>query len=143
MAIPLFAEEEWHLITLNADGAKTSYVLSDVQKIVFENDLMTVNLKSGSDATGITQVSFLFSDQTGIENLKPESSIHVFPNPVKTNLTIAGVDKNVKIKLFDLNGTLLQSIPAQDKMTNIDVSSLQQGVYLLEVGKQVIKFIKQ
>ena len=139
----LFAEPESQLITLSADGTETIYVLSEVQKIVLENNTMTVNLKSGSDAADITCVRFFLSDQSGIENPKLGLSVFVFPNPVQTNLTVSGTDKNVKINLYDLSGKLLQSISAQDNSTDISVSSLSSGLYLLQVGKQVIKFIKQ
>ena len=143
MAGRLFAAEESQLITLSADGTETAYALSDVQKIVFENNTMTVDMKSGSDATDITCIRFLLSDQSGIENQQPAVSIFIFPNPVKTNLTVTGTDKNVKINLIDLSGKLLQSILTRDNSTDINVSSLPEGLYLLQVGEQVIKFIKQ
>ena len=140
----LFATEEMHLMTLSADGTETAYVLTNVQKIVFENSTMTVNLKSGDDATDVMCIRFrLMEPGTGLENLKSESSIFVFPNPVKTSLTITGVEKNVKINILDLTGVLLQSISSQENSTNIDVSALQQGIYLLHTGEKVVKFIKQ
>ena len=138
----LFAQQESQLITLSADGTKTVYALSKVQKIVFENNTMTVNMKSGSDATGITCISFLL-DPVGIESPKVVSSVFVFPNPVTTNLTVAGANKGVKINLFDMTGKLLQSTFAQENSTDINVSSLSGGLYLLQVGEQVVKFIKQ
>ena len=138
----IFAAESLHLITLTADGTEASYVLTDVRKIVFDNNTMTVNLKVGAEATNVTCIKFS-SMGTGLENLKTESSIFVFPNPVKTYLTITGVDKHAKINLMDLTGTLLQSISAQENATNIDVSTLQQGVYLLQTGEKIVKFIKQ
>jgi hypothetical protein len=135
------AAQEWKLITLTADGTETTYALPNVQNIVFKDNSMTVNLKSGDSAAEITCIRF---DQSqGIKTLQLESSILVFPNPVQTNLTVTGVDKDVKINLLSLKGTLLQSIPAQDKSTNINVSSLSPGLYLLQIGEQVIKFIKQ
>ena len=143
MAGRLFATDESQLITVKADGTETTYALPDVQKIVFENNTMTVNMKSGADATEVTCIRFLLSEQLGIKNQKPATPIFVFPNPVKTNLTVAGVNKNVKINLIDLSGKLLQSILAQDNSTDIDVSSLSSGLYLLQVGGQTIKFVKQ
>ena len=139
----LFAEEESQLITLSADGTETVYALSDVQKIVFENNAMTVNMKSGSGATEVTCIRFLLNDNVGIENPKLAPSVFVFPNPVATNLTVAGAKKGVKINLFDLNGKLIRSVLAQENSTGINVSSLPQGLYLLQVGEQVVKFIKQ
>jgi len=95
---------------------------------------------NGTDATGLLLVP---QTQTGIKNLKVESSIFVFPNPVKEYITVKGVKKDAKINLYDLTGGLLQSIPAEENSTNIDVSSLRQGTYLLQVGEQTVKFVKQ
>jgi len=139
----LFAEPELHLITVSSDRTETSYALPNVQKIVFENNKMTLKMKSGLDAKDIICIRFLLQDNSGIEKQKAPSPVFIFPNPVKTTLTVAGVDKNVKINLLDLTGKLLQSALAQENSTDIDVSALPQGVYLLKVGKQVIKFIKQ
>jgi len=138
----LFAQS-FKMITLSSDGGKATYLVSDVQKIVFDqgNSTMTINMKAGSDVTNITSVSF--EEVTGIETLKPESTISVFPNPVQETLTVKGVKKDAKITLYDMSGGLLQTVTSQENITNINVSSLQQGVYLLQVDKQVIKFIKK
>jgi hypothetical protein len=95
---------------------------------------------NGNDAKGLLLVP---QNGLGIKYPKAESTIFVFPNPVQTYLTVSGVDKDVKINLLDMNGMILKSIPAQDKTTDIDVSALQQGTYLLQMGNQVVKFIKQ
>ena len=141
MAGQFLAAQNTNVVTVSADGTEVIYALPDVQNIVFENSTMTVNLKSGDSATKITCIRF--DQPQGIKTLQSESSVFVFPNPVQTNLTVAGVAKDVKINLLNLNGTLLQSIPAQDNSTNINVSSLPAGLYLLQIGDQVIKFIKQ
>jgi hypothetical protein len=138
----LYAAQESQLITVSADGTKTTYVLSDMQRIVFASNTMTVNMKSGNNVVDIISVRFL-AGTTGVETLKPESSVFVFPNPVKTNLTVVGIDKSVKINLLNVNGILLQSFLTQSNTADIDVSSLPQGLYLLQVEEQVIKFAKQ
>jgi len=97
---------------------------------------------NGSNAAGLLLVPQL-PDGTGINNTKSETSIIIFPNPVKNILTVSGTDKDMKINLFDLSGMLLKSTISQENTTNIDVSSLQQDTYLLQIGKQVVKFIKQ
>jgi len=139
----LFADAESKLITVSADGTETTYVLSEVQKIVFDGNSMTVNMKSGFNATDITCVHFLLSEDVGVKNPELPARVFIFPNPVTTNLTVSGTDKDLKINLFDLSGKLLKSVPAQDNSTNIDVTSLQRGVYLLQVGGQVLKFVKK
>lgn len=133
--------QEYNLITLNADETETVYALSDLQKIVFENNAMTLKMKTKSDVTNV--VSIRFAEATGIENPKPDLSIFVFPNPVKNVLTVSGAHENGIINLYSLTGTLLQSIPAQESATHIDVSSLSPGIYLLRVEDKTVKFIKQ
>ena len=133
--------QEYNLITLKADETEAVYALSNVQRIVFENHAMTVKMKTESDVTDV--VSLRFEKSTGIENLKSDLSIYVFPNPVKNMLTITGAHENGIINLFSLTGTLLQSIPAQENATHIDASSLSPGIYLLRVEDKTVKFIKQ
>jgi hypothetical protein len=136
----LFAQQ-LQLVTVSADGSQTVYALSDMRKIVFKNNTMTVNMKSEADVTGI--VSVRFNAATDIETIPSKPSVFVDPNPVKTQLTVAGVEKNVRINLFHLNGALLQNILTQDNPAVIDVSSLQPGIYLLQIGDRTVKFVKQ
>ena len=138
----LMVAQTFKMIALSADGGETVCAISDVQKIVFDqgNSTMTVEMKAGNDVTNITSVSF--EEVTGIETLKPESPVFVFPNPVKETLTVNGVKKGDVINVFDMSGGLLRTVTAQDNNANINVSSLQKGIYLLQLGKQVVKFIK-
>jgi hypothetical protein len=140
MAWQLMSAQSYNLITVGADGTETTIALSEVQDIVFDNGAMTVNMNSGSNMSGITCVKF--SDAGKIEN-KEMSSVFVYPNPVREYLTISGTEKNEKISLLDMNGTILRTVFSKESSTEIDVSSLQKGVYLLQVGYKTIKFIKQ
>ena len=100
----------------------------------------TPDVMNGTDATGLLLVP---QTVTGIKGVNAESSIFLFPNPVKEKLTVNGVKKDAVINLYDLNGRLIQSIPAEGYSTDVNVSSLQQGTYFLIVGEQTLKFIKQ
>jgi len=86
---------------------------------------------------------FRLSAGSGFKTPQSKTSIVVSLDPAKTNLTVSGVNKGVEIKVLSLQGTLLQSMPAQENSTDINVSSLPQGFYLLQAGEQALKFIKQ
>jgi len=101
----------------------------------------TPNATNGVSTAGLTLVPQ--SAGTDVKSPKAEPAIFVFPNPVKNYLTVSGAAKNAKINVLESNGTLLQTVISKDKSTDIDVSSLQQGMYLLQIGNQVVKFIKQ
>jgi hypothetical protein len=42
------AQQTYNLITVGADGTETTFAGLSVQKIVFDNSAMTVNMKSGN-----------------------------------------------------------------------------------------------
>ena len=141
MAWQFIIAQVYQITMVSADGGETTVAISNVQDIVFENGAMTVNMKSGDNkVTGIKSVKF--SELSGIDNKENQSDIIIFPNPVKKYLTVSGIEKNVKINLLDMNGKLLQTVISQENSIEIDVSSLQKGIYLLQVKTRVIKFIK-
>ena len=103
----------------------------------------TPDVFNGTDITDLLLVPQTPIEITAIKNMKVESSISVFPNPVKEYLTLKGLKKDAIISLYDLKGGLLQTILAEENSTTINVSSLPHGIYLLSTGKHTIKFIKQ
>ncbi len=67
-------------------------------------------------------------------------SIVLSPNPTSAIATLT-LDKNwtkeYRIQLYDLSGSLLQSIvPSNQNSIDIDISHLSQGLYIIQVTKQ-------
>jgi hypothetical protein len=84
-----------------------------------------------------------------ITNLKayPGLNLKTYPNPVKNNLFIELQESKItEMNILSLSGKMVQSI-ARDNIKSIDVSGLQQGVYILKVvtdkGVSTQHFIKQ
>jgi Secretion system C-terminal sorting domain len=67
--------------------------------------------------------------------------LQVFPNPVKEKLTILGASKD-EFKITDLFGRVIQRGILSDNQTEIDVSKLPSGLYLLQTKNAVEKFLK-
>jgi len=143
MAGQLMIAQSYQMVTLSANGTEATYPVSDVQQVVFASNSMTVKMKEGADASSITCIKFTESTATGIIDQKSESAISVFPNPVTDMLSVSGVKKDAIIYLYNMNGALLQTVTSQENATNINVSSLQQGIYLLRINNLIIKFIKK
>lgn len=61
-------------------------------------------------------------------------SLEVYPNPVKSTMTIATqgtISGNASIQLMDMTGKLVHSYTLEAKEMNIDMSSLAAGMYFL------------
>ena len=74
-------------------------------------------------------------------------TMKVFPNPVVNEMIISFTNPSQQSHLFiyDLNGRMIKSIPQVQSGQAIDVSQLNNGVYLIrsaEENAQPIKFIK-
>jgi hypothetical protein len=140
-SVLLFAEETNALVAISADGAETSYVLSDVKRIeVSKKDAsasMSVLLKDGTKEGSYQKIIFNKAI-TSIAELG-EISFYVYPNPVVNTLNIIGVDENASLSVFNLNGQCIK----QEKGNVIDVNALAKGTYILQINNQYVKFIKQ
>eukprot|EP00903_Cladosiphon_okamuranus_P000567 g565.t1 len=73
--------------------------------------------------------------------------IRVFPNPAATTLTIEAGEEIHSVRVYDVNGRLLQSLKPASEMTRLDVSFFRAGLYFMElsVGAEVrlLKFVKE
>jgi hypothetical protein len=89
--------------------------LANVRKIVFSNE----------------------SINTALEKVE-QGTIVVYPNPSQDILYIQGIEEQT-LRIFNMQGNMLQTTVG----TQVSVSDLPVGTYLLQIGTQVIRFIKQ
>ncbi len=82
----------------------------------------------------------------GFEDLS-EAGITMFPNPASDNLTILGLKENSSVRILNTVGQLVYSSLIEGSKAMINVSSFDDGVYILQIdlnGKIVTtKFVKQ
>lgn len=137
----LYANEVSNMVAVSADGDKTTYALANVNRINVIADAssasMTVVDKDGNEFAGFVKILFAEAP-TDIEELG-FTQVYLFPNPVVNTLNIQGVDENTPLEVYNLTGKSL----LKDKGTELDVTSLSQGTYILRINNQYVKFIKK
>ncbi|MFB6341575.1 T9SS type A sorting domain-containing protein [Saccharicrinis sp. FJH62] len=69
-----------------------------------------------------------------------ETSLSVYPNPVSDVLYIEGTSSN-KVKVMNILGSVVKTLDVSNNQIN--VSSLDNGVYLLSVDSNVVRFVKK
>ncbi len=140
-ASQVFANEVTQCVAVSADGYKTTYALLDIKRIEINatdsKASMTILNKDGVYSSEYHKILFAES-ATDIEELGI-SSIFVFPNPVSNTLYIQGVDDDAALEVYNLTGKSL----IKEKGTELDVTSLNQGTYILRINNQYVKFIKK
>jgi hypothetical protein len=108
-----------------------------VTKITFNGDLAVLTF---SDATEISEdmgnVILQFSSApTSIKDI----AVFQMNKVVDGELNIEGLPAGTQVVIFDASGKQIIATMA----TQINVSSLKSGVYVLKAGNQIVKFVKQ
>jgi len=77
-----------------------------------------------------------------------ENQFVIYPNPANNTLYINTLTDIYQAIIYDISGMVLMNISSKDALRQIDVSSLESGVYLIEVydsskmNKTINKFIR-
>lgn len=113
------------LQSISFDGDKAVVKFSDGTSTSYQMDLMEVVFKNQSTAM----------EETGIRLLS---------TLVAKELVVEGGAKDELVQVYDMNGRLhLQTTTLAQEALHMDVSKLSQGMYVLRVGGEAIRFIKQ
>ena len=129
--------------------ADEQYAVSLIGQLRFDNDEMFLIDKSGVElgSTPVMQIGkIVFPDQTDSPNSVsdvPISSVRVYPNPAMEKLIINGVQQSQIVRIYNLQGQQMSATLANGERAEIYVGNLQHGTYLLQIGAEVIKIIKQ
>ena len=138
----LFAEEVENIVAVYADGSKIVYTLANIKRIevnaTYNSGEMTVVKTNKESQSGYTKLLFAHEAPTSIDGIG-KVSLYIFPNPVTNTLNIVGVDESASLAVYNLSGKCV----IKDKGNTVDVSTLSQGTYILQINEQYVKFIKK
>jgi len=81
-------------------------------------------------------------------NLTAETPLQAFPNPFTDVISIKYNSlEGTSIRIFNINGQLIRTFEKGEPLSEINLSELRNGIYLLQVNsaesRQVLKLVKQ
>lgn len=81
------------------------------------------------------------SFSTGVNSIKNNKSITVYPNPANTMINIEGLGLVKDLKIFNTQGKLVMHI-TKPMSTKLNIEALPQGSYILKADGYVGRFVK-
>ena len=142
---PIFAQDQLRVEFLN--GPDYYWAISTIGRMTVSDDVLRIYAHSGqllverslSDIDKIT-----FGDNGSVTAIpeEAEASLHVYPNPTQEVLFVDGVANDAVVRLFSVDGRLLETLHAEGQQVQMQVVTLPRGIYLLQVGTDIIRFIK-
>jgi len=88
-------------------------------------------------------VEFYPNEVSSIQNTMKEGPFFYIKGHVRDVLRLEGVTPGAEIGIYSANGAQKYLGKSNGKDTSVDVSRLGRGVYILRVGRQAVKFIKE
>ncbi len=73
-------------------------------------------------------------------NTYEQGTLNIYPNPATDHLTINGLEEVAHYEIISLNGQIVKTGITSNYM---DISSLQQGLYILHIGNSYSRIVKQ
>ena len=132
-----------NLVVEHRSGAELLQDIALIGKWVYVGDDLQLLDKAGNvlatePLANIKKITFSVSgSMTSVEDVQP-SNIVVYPNPTQDVLMIQGIEAQA-LRVYDLQGRML----LQAEGTQVGVGQLTEGTYLLQIGTQVVRFIKK
>lgn len=94
-------------------------------------------------ADSVTKDSITISVCTGINELKENRGIEVFPNPSAGLFSLIGLSPNLRIELYDNMGRLVNSTISKASSMQFNLSNNADGIYLIRISTKDSKFVGQ
>lgn len=104
-----------------------------------------VEFTDGSKVScNMNRLEILPNGPTAIRKMDADKAgFFVIKGAVRDELRVEGAEPGADVMIYSADGTLLMKGKTDSSLYVTDVSHLQRGVYLLHIGKQTVKFIKQ
>lgn len=140
-----FANADTILSVEYNDGNNSKEQMEKLSKIAFDKSGNMTFVYNNGDTKDFGILSntqkIIFSEGVlaNVDDRSSASSIHVFPNPTEETIKVVGLADGESVKIYNLVGTLV----LVSQSSEINVSHLADGQYLVIVGNSIIKLIKR
>lgn len=88
-------------------------------------------------------VEFYSDEAASVQHTMKDGAFFHIKGHVRDVLQLEGVTPGEEIGIYAANGAQKYLGKSNGKNTSVDVSRLGRGVYILRVGRQAVKFIKE
>lgn len=131
------------------DGAELTTALSVVGRWEFTDGKFILVSTDGevlaekASVYDVRRVVFKADLGPNVETDDATVQLTVYPNPTQDVLFIDGLTEGEVVRIYSLEGRLLMSeVALQGGAVQLNVASLAEGTYLLQMGTEIVKIIK-
>lgn len=117
-------------LTINGETVEKA-----VATITFDGDNVVLHFADGSDQTADME-------SVHLAIVPGTDGIGLIKMPVGDRLNIEGLAPGTHVTLYDASGRIVLNATAAEAHTQLQVSQLRSGIYMMKAGNQTVKFHK-
>lgn len=133
-------------IRVSGSGGQTAYFVlnhtSNNQYFTQDVGFTVTNVAFNYENQIITKGSTVVRDNNLAVNDVNKDKLNIYPNPAKSFIKIAGLEKSADYEIFSIDGKLIKN-GTTNPSSEINISTLVQGTYILKFNGQSVKIIKE
>ena len=133
-------------VRVSGSGGQTAYIVlnhnSNNQYFTQDVGFTVTNVSFNYDRQILTKGSTVVRDNNLAVSDVNKNQINVYPNPAKSFIKISGLEKSTDFEIYSVDGKLIKKGTA-DKDSEISISTLVKGTYILKFKEQAVKIIKE
>jgi L-ascorbate metabolism protein UlaG (beta-lactamase superfamily) len=112
-----------HVSPDSVDAVKERTINEDPPIFVFRNSLDELEINEN----GCNMIT------TATRKIKKEGSVEVFPTIFNKGVYIKNIDSESNVSVFSISGILIKKISIEDPISEVDLSELNEGSYILRI----------
>ncbi len=125
-------------LCITQTAGQTNFTVSDIKNITFDESNMLINLTDGSQEklplSGLTKM-FFTGEPTGVQRIGTSHSAFT----IKDGVLHVKDANGTHVTIYDMNGKAVRDVTLQQSETEMNLSGLTRGVYIVKVGSQAKK----
>lgn len=134
-------------IKVSGSGGQTAYFVLDhtsnnqyfTKDVGFTVTSVSFNYENQIITKGSTVVR---DNNLAVNDINNKEKHNVYPNPAKSFIKIAGLEKPTDYEIFTIDGKLIKK-GTTDKDAEVSISTFVKGTYILKFNDQSVKIIKE
>ncbi|MGE0567559.1 MAG: LamG-like jellyroll fold domain-containing protein [Bacteroidia bacterium] len=135
--------------SITASGATTyTWNTSSNNTVIAVSPTTTTSYTvTGTDGNGCENTAVVtqsVSSCTGLAEVNGQlNNVLVYPNPFKDTFTIESSNINSTVYVYNMLGALVQEVKMESNKVTINLHALNNGIYFVKIGTDIIKVIKE
>jgi len=140
-------EQDWNVTLSKWDDAWKDFYTYNTDATMKQTLTMEWST-TGNNWVNQSRMTYSYGATSVQPEMKETAQLQVFPNPFTDVVSIQNKSlEGTSIRLYNINGQLVRTFEKGEPLSEINLSGLRNGIYLLKVNsaelRQVVKLVKQ